>query len=414
MERNRYGHVSPVGSCDKGGGWAAMGHCPDLSNGTGFRGAEWPDVGFPMADGRLSFTDGQTRFTGGLMATNLIFYFEYSRDMALLNSTIYPFVRDNAEFYASYSRICSSSGTVVLPYTCGQEQCVCRDFGRGNLWPNETLQCKQPDAPNTVRCDVSERNANRSKCRGCLPDITVRPLSGVPISPFGFASIVSRYSYDCYCLFYLHSFVLRAQSTINCMMNYLGSYLDLVQDAYSWLEQVEAAGGPGSHTHGEHNAHADIAFASASFRKAIQYSTLLGVDADLRRSWQSLLDHMPAYPSVKLRFLPGTGGERAGLNAAPGLFTEAEYGHTPAMTASWYNLPNKTSETTPIVWPFCNANYPIANFAAMWPTDEIGVVQTANDTQLLAIAKATVYALNDVTGWDNNNGCHFFGLWFHK
>jgi hypothetical protein len=30
------------------------------------------DVGFPMGDGRLSFTDGQTRFTGGLMATNLI------------------------------------------------------------------------------------------------------------------------------------------------------------------------------------------------------------------------------------------------------------------------------------------------------------------------------------------------------
>jgi hypothetical protein len=49
-----------------------------------------------MSDGRLSFTDGQTRFSGGLMATNLIMYFEYSRDIALLRSTIYPFVRDNA------------------------------------------------------------------------------------------------------------------------------------------------------------------------------------------------------------------------------------------------------------------------------------------------------------------------------
>ena len=38
-----------------------------------------------------------------------------------------------------------------------------------------------------------------------------------------------------------------------------------------------------------------------------------------------------------------------------------------------------------------------------WPTDEIGVAQTA-DTQLLAIAKATVYALNDFTKWDNTNG----------
>jgi alpha-L-fucosidase 2 len=38
-----------------------------------------------------------------------------------------------------------------------------------------------------------------------------------------------------------------------------------------------------------------------------------------------------------------------------------------------------------------------------WPTDEIGVTQTT-DTQLLAIAKATVYALNDFTKWENVNG----------
>jgi len=145
-----------------------------------------------------------------------------------------------------------------------------------------------------------QRNSNRSKCRGCLPDIT-----------------------------------------------------------------VEAAGGPGSHTHGEHNSHADIAFCSASFRKAIHYSEILGVDADLRIQWQSLLDKMPKYPTVKLRWIPGSGGDKAGLNAAPGLFTEASYGHTPGMRAAWYNIPNKTSDTTPIVWPFCNANYPIANFAAM-------------------------------------------------
>jgi hypothetical protein len=275
-----------------------MGHCPDLSNGTGFRGASWPDVGFPMADGRLSFTDGQTRFTGGLMATNLVMYYEYTRDQQLLNSTIYPFVRDNAEFYASYVTF-DAQGTAVLPYTCGQEQCVCRDYGKGDLWPNETLQCQQPDAPNTVRCDIPEKDSNRSRCRGCLPDIT-----------------------------------------------------------------TEAQGGPGSHTHGEHNAHADIAFASASFRKAIEYSVLLGVDAGLRRSWQSVLSKMPAYPVVQLSWLPGSGGDKAGLNGGPGLFTEAAYGHTPGLTAQWYNLPSKTSNTTPIVWPFCNANYPIANFVS--------------------------------------------------
>ena len=52
---------------------------------------------------------------------------------------------------------------------------------------------------------------------------------------------------------------------------------------------------------GEHNAHADIAFASASFRKAAEYSELLGVDADLRSNWLSLLARMPSYPT-QVRF----------------------------------------------------------------------------------------------------------------
>ena len=69
------------------------------------------------------------------------------------------------------------------------------------------------------------------------------------------------------------------------MMNYLGSYLDLVQDAYSWVEQVEAAGGPGSHTHGEHNAHADIAFAIAFAIYGLLFSNPKGgipIDLDFR------------------------------------------------------------------------------------------------------------------------------------
>lgn len=28
-----------------------------------------------------------------------------------------------------------------------------------------------------------------------------------------------------------------------------------------------------------------------------------------------------------------------------------------------------------IVWPWCNVEYPISNFAAMWPTDEVGTFQ---------------------------------------
>ena len=67
-------------------------------------------------------------------------------------------------------------------------------------------------------------------------------------------------------------------------------------------------------------------------------------------------------------------------------------------------VPNGTT-SAPQPWPWCNKEYPIANFAAMWPTDEIGATQTA-DKALLARAKQTVYALNKYTGkpWANVNG----------
>ena len=58
----------------------------------------------------------------------------------------------------------------------------------------------------------------------------------------------------------------------------------------------------------------------------------------------------------------------------------------------------------PQVWPWCNKEYPVSNFAAIWPTDEIGATQTA-DAVLLARAKQTVYALNKYTRtpWANTN-----------
>jgi len=77
---------------------------------------------------------------------------------------------------------------------------------------------------------------------------------------------------------------------------------------------------------------------------------------------------------------------------------EAAYGHNPGVT------PNG-SAVAPPVWPWCNKEYPIANFAAMWPTDEIGATQTA-DKALLARAKQTVYGLNKYQRkpWANTNG----------
>jgi len=70
---------------------------------TGFKGAEWPAAAMPLGNGNLAESDLQSRFSGGLLGTNLIQYWEYSRNMTTLKEKIYPFVKDNAEFYLSYA-----------------------------------------------------------------------------------------------------------------------------------------------------------------------------------------------------------------------------------------------------------------------------------------------------------------------
>ena len=61
--------------------------CPNLTT-TGFRGTEWPSAGMPLGDNRMASSDLQTRFTGGLLATNLIQYYEYSRNLTTLREKV--------------------------------------------------------------------------------------------------------------------------------------------------------------------------------------------------------------------------------------------------------------------------------------------------------------------------------------
>lgn len=306
-------------------GAVCMPDCPNFTT-TGFKGTEWPSAGMPLGDNRLADSDLQTRFIGGLLATNLIQYFEYSRNMTTLSQVIYPFVRDNAEFYLSYA-LPGADGKLVFPYSCAQEACACRDAGFVKFAnvpvPNYTTTCTVPDGPFKDRCpDASGWELNHP-CYECYPDIAT------------------------------------------------GS-----DDGY-------------------HNAHPDVAFASSTFRNAVRFATLLGVDADLAAAWQAALDAMPAYPTSSFTWVDGAVGSE--FNGGPGFFVEAAYGHHPGV------LPNGSS-TAPDVWPWCNKEYPISNFAAMWPTDEIG--RHTNDTALLAIAKQTVYGLNKYQAkpWANTNG----------
>jgi len=122
----------------------------------GFKGAEWPAAAMPLGDGRMANSDLQSRFSGGLLATNLIQYWEYTRNLTTLRDKIYPFVKDNAEFYLSYA-VTGQDGKLLFPYSCAQEACSCRDAafikeGSPFPLPNATLECKTPQTPFKERC----------------------------------------------------------------------------------------------------------------------------------------------------------------------------------------------------------------------------------------------------------------------
>ena len=257
--------------------------CPNLTA-TGFQGTEWPSAGMPLGDGRLADSDLQTRFIGGLLATNLIQYFEFTRNMSVLAETIYPFVRDNAMFYLSYS-VKGADGKLLFPYSCAQEGCQCRDANFVKVpdtpVPNFTTACTKPDSPFEVRCPTASGWEKNHPCYECFPDIDT------------------------------------------------GS-----SDGY-------------------HNAHPDVAFASSTFRNAARFARLLGVDSDMASAWEAALALMPPYPSADFTFVDGALGSE--FNGGAGYFVEAEYGYAPGIT------PNG-STTTPPVWPWCNKEYPIANF----------------------------------------------------
>ena len=163
------GHVGatvPGAVCDP--------ECPNLTS-TGFRGAEWPAAAMPLGDGRLAESDLQSRFSGGLMATNLIQYWEYTHNLTVLRDQIYPFVKDNAEFYLSYA-VPGRDGKLMFPYSCAQEGCACRDAGFIKELvpvplPNFTLQCKQPQAPYKTRCPRASGWEKNHWCVECMPYI---------------------------------------------------------------------------------------------------------------------------------------------------------------------------------------------------------------------------------------------------
>ena len=148
---------------------------------------------------------------------SLFFFFtqEYSRNLTTLREKIYPFVKDNAEFYISYAEQGGSAdGKLLFPYSCAQEGCACRDAGFVKVpnvpVPNSTLECKDRSSSamgnGTGRCPGANGWMLNHPCYECTPDIATGSADGY------------------------------------------------------------------------HNAHPDVAFASYSFRNAIRFAKILGVD----------------------------------------------------------------------------------------------------------------------------------------
>lgn len=296
---------------------------PDLSNSTGYKGAAWTSTAFPLGDGRPDPSDYGTRFVGGLVASDMIQYYEYTLDVDMLRDVIYPVVRDNAEYYRTYVRPDPrNSSLVYIPWGCAQEMCSCRNGGPGY---------------------------------GGYKDIHILPQRNM--------------TKNC-------AETMKDNATARANWNCPGAFADTGKA-------------------GEHNAHPDIAFAAQSFRKALEYSKLLGVDDDLRDGWTDTLAKLPPYPRVTLDFLPGAIGEEVNGQT---LLTEGLVGPT-VEPLPWYNA--SAPYFTGPVWPWCNSEYPITNYAAMWPTDEIGTLQTGrSDPDLLQAAHDTVWAINQYTGYD--------------
>ena len=61
------------------------------------------------------------------MAVPYVDYFEHSQDMDFLKQTAYPFLKPQAEFYASYI-VLNHNGTYDVPLACAQEICTPRQM----------------------------------------------------------------------------------------------------------------------------------------------------------------------------------------------------------------------------------------------------------------------------------------------
>jgi hypothetical protein len=114
----------------------APGICP---NGTGgYRGAQMPCAMGPWSN-MVQWKDNSVRFEGALMAVPFVDYYEHTLNRTFLATQAYPFLKEMAEFYASYVWEDPASGEYGVPLACAQEGCDYRQLGRSMAQRDTTV-----------------------------------------------------------------------------------------------------------------------------------------------------------------------------------------------------------------------------------------------------------------------------------
>jgi hypothetical protein len=138
---NKYGfecgHHAKNGNSNDNGCPASLGNYSGIAlvNGIG-----------PFPYQRL-FHDDSDRFTAALAATPMKQYWEYSHDKTFL-AECYHWIRDAAEFYASYVVRNEQTGKLDIPFSCGEEGCVLRN-------PSCCPHAVQPDQGKNSMADLA-------------------------------------------------------------------------------------------------------------------------------------------------------------------------------------------------------------------------------------------------------------------
>lgn len=112
------------------------GLCP---NGTGgYTGAQMPCAMGPWSN-MVQWKDNSVRFEGALMAVPFVDYYEHTLNTTFLKTQAYPFLREMAEFYASYLRRNPSTDQYGVPLACAQEGCAYRQLGKSMAQEDTTI-----------------------------------------------------------------------------------------------------------------------------------------------------------------------------------------------------------------------------------------------------------------------------------